>query len=60
MSERVEYHIGHWPGRKLPMLTRHVVGSAESSVIARFVSDEAAETFMREMRVQRVVVNGDE
>lgn len=53
MTERVEYHIGHWPDRKLPMLTRNVVGSSEVSVIARFVSDEAAETFMRETGVKR-------
>lgn len=53
MGEKIEYHIGHWPGRKMPMLTRHVVGTSESTVVARFVSDEAAEKFMSETGVQR-------
>lgn len=53
MIERIEYNIGHWPDRKLPMITRTIVGSGESTIVARFVSDEAAEIFMRELGIKR-------
>ena len=52
--ERIELHIGHWPDRKQPLLTLYSSATNSHRVLARFVSDEAAEEFIGMIRERGV------
>lgn len=46
-----EFHIGRWPGRKLPILTMTEKGGNSHEVIATFKSEAAAAKFIEALRV---------